>query len=73
MRRVEISQYSGLLTRCDVLLFGSRTGGAAALHPDSERFRTGPRTCQPARARLEREADRPHSVARRADTKGAPA
>jgi hypothetical protein len=29
--------------RCDVLLFGSRTGGAAAFHPDSERFRTDPK------------------------------
>src|SRR5215468_10335021 len=52
MRRLEISQRSGLLTPRDVLLFGSRTGGAAALSPDSERFRTGPRTCQPAGVRL---------------------
>jgi hypothetical protein len=66
----EISQCSGLLMRCDVLLFGSRTGGAAAFHPDSERFRTDPKNL-PNRQALGWSVKQTarNSVARR-DTKG---
>jgi ABC-type uncharacterized transport system substrate-binding protein len=62
MRRSEIPQCSGPLPRCDVLLFGSRTGAAQGL--DSESIQDWPKDLPTALRQAELEGDRPQGLRR---------